>query len=123
MGGTQHVNYDHSGSASSMGSDDKNANDENDFEYEFQSSDPDVIATNIIIYRQKLKMVVHRLMNYGSTIVLLKGHCLYMRGWWRLSRGYLKKALADFRTVINPATQSPRTMTVRASLLLKTLSH
>ena len=62
-------------------------------------------------------------MNYGSTIVLLKGHCLYMRGWWRLSRGYLKKALADFRTVINPATQSPRTMTVRASLLLKTLSH
>ena len=62
-------------------------------------------------------------MNYGSTIVLLKGHCLYMRGWWRLSRGYLKKALADFRTVISPATQSPRTMTVRASLLLKTLSH
>ena len=55
--GTQHVNYDHSGSASSMGSEDKNANDENDFEYEFQSSDPDVIATNIIIYRQKLKMV------------------------------------------------------------------
>ena len=55
--GTQHVHYDHSGSASSMGSDDKNANDENDFEYEFQSSDPDVIATNIIIYRQKLKMV------------------------------------------------------------------
>ena len=62
-------------------------------------------------------------MNYGSTIVLLKGHCLYMRGWWRLSRGYLKKALTDFRTVISPATQSPRTMTVRASLLLKTLSH
>ena len=55
--GTQHATYNYSGSASSMGSDDKNANDENDFEYEFQSSDPDVIATNIIIYRQKLKMV------------------------------------------------------------------
>lgn len=78
---------------------------------------------NIAVYRQKLKLSVHRLASYGKNVQILKGYCFYMRGWWRLSRGYIKKALHDWKAVLETSTNSPITLTVRTKFLLNKITQ
>ena len=51
-------------------------------------------------YRKKLKSVVHTLCAYGINTRVTHAHCLYMRGWWRLARSYLGKALSDWKALL-----------------------
>ncbi len=51
-------------------------------------------------YRKKLKSVVHALCEYGANTKVTRAHCLYMRGWWRLARSYLGKALTDWKALL-----------------------
>ena len=74
---------------------------------------------NIMVYRQKLKKIVHRLVKYGGNVTLLKGYCLYMRGWWRMSRGFINKALKDWKVVGTTTTTSSITLTARVEHLIK----
>ena len=86
---------------------------------------------NVAIYRRQLKIVVHRLVDYGMNVSMLRGHCLYVRGWWRLSRGYLSKALVDWRAILTTSCSSKNsssssssssvTLVARVNLLIKRL--
>jgi hypothetical protein len=48
-------------------------------------------------YRKRLKLIVHKLEHYGAGMDVTRAHVMFMRGWWRLARGYVSKALGDFR--------------------------
>ena len=65
-------------------------------------------AVEVAEYRKRLKVIVHKLERYGIGMKVTRAHVMYMRGWWRLARGYVSKALGDFRPLAPTADGGSR---------------